>query len=94
MSHASSGIFSKLASEVEKNGKAEYAKWDCEAMYPMPVQNKVSITKILTEAVKEGFEIFNEVKGMLPEGALKDLKIPGLPDGMIDKVGDAVKVFD
>ena len=63
-------------------------------MYPMPKQNKVSITKILTEAVKEGFEIFNEVKGMLPEGAMKNMKIPGLPDGMMAQVGDAVKVFD
>ena len=68
-------------------------KWDCEAMYPMPVQNKVNIIKVLTEAVKTGFEIFNEVKGMLPEGAMKNMKIPGLPEGMAAKVGDGVKMF-
>jgi hypothetical protein len=68
-------------------------KWDCEAMYPMPKQNKVNVLKVITDAVKQGFEIFNEVKGMLPEGAMKNMKIPGLPEGMAAKIGDGVKVF-
>lgn len=82
-----------LAKTFDANAKKDYMKWDCEAMYPMPVQNKVNIIKVLTEAVKTGFEIFNEVKGMLPEGAMKNMKIPGLPEGMAAKVGDGVKMF-
>jgi len=82
-----------LAHTFDRNARKDYAKWDCDAMYPMPIQNKVSIIKILTDAVKEGFAIFNEVKGMLPEGTMENLKIPGLPEGMKEKVGSAVKTF-
>jgi hypothetical protein len=83
-----------LASSFDKNAKKEYQKWNCDAMYdPKPKQNKVSIVKIFTEAVKEGFEIFNQVKGMLPEGAMSGMKIPGLPEGMAEKVGSGVKMF-
>merc|ERR1711976_804246 len=63
-------------------------------MYPKPVQNKVSIVKILTEAVKEGFEIFNQVKEMLPEGTMANLKIPGLPEGMTQNISKGVKLFN
>lgn len=71
-----------MAQTFEKNARADYKKWDCEAMYEMPVQHKVDIKKVLTDAVKEGMAIFNQVKGMLPEGTLSNLKIPGLPAGM------------
>ena len=83
-----------MATVFDREAKKDYQKWDCEAMYPKPVQNKVSIMKILTEAVKEGFEIFNQVKGMLPEGAMANLKIPGLPDGMAQNLTKGVKLFE
>jgi hypothetical protein len=38
--------------------------------------------ELITGTMKKGFEIFNQVKGMLPEGAMKNMKIPGLPKGM------------
>jgi len=63
-------------------------------MYPMPEQFKVNTWELITGTVKAAFEIFNEVKGMLPEGAMKNIKIPGLPDNIQGKVGDAVKVFN
>jgi len=62
-------------------------------MYKKPVQNKVSLAKIFTEAAKEGFAIFNQVKQMLPEGAMKGMKIPGLPEGMTQKLGEGAKMF-
>ena len=43
----------------DANAKKDYAKWDCEAMYPMPVQHKVNWIQAITDAVKEGFAIFN-----------------------------------
>lgn len=51
-------------------------------MYPMPVKHTVDIKKVLLDAAKEGFNIFNQIKGMLPEGTMANVKIPGLPDGM------------
>lgn len=83
-----------MAHSFDANARKDYAKWDCDAMYPMPVQHKVDIIQTLTDAVKEGFAIFNEVKGMLPEGTMKNLKIPGLPKGMTEKIGSAVKHFE
>ena len=84
-----------MASVFDKEAKKDYQKWDCDAMYsPKPKQNKVSIVKILTEAVKEGFNIFNQVKGMLPEGAMAGLKIPGLPEGLTQNIGKGVKLFE
>jgi len=61
---------------------ADYNKFDCDALYPMPKQVKVDIIKTLTDAGKEAFNIFNQVKGMLPEGTMAKLKIPGLPAGL------------
>lgn len=90
---SSRSSLSNLAKTFDANARKDFAKWDCEAMYPMPVQHKVNIVKMLTDAVKEGFAIFNQVKGMLPEGTMKNLKIPGLPEGMEAKVGNAVKTF-
>jgi len=60
----------------------DYEKWDCDTMYPMPVQHKVDIKKVLLDAAKEGFAIFNQIKGMLPEGTMANVKIPGLPEGL------------
>ena len=51
-------------------------------MYPMPQQFKVDWVKAVTDAAKMGFEAFNEIKGLLPEGTMKDMKIPGLPEDM------------
>ena len=62
-------------------------------MYPKPKRYHVDIKKVLLDAAKQGFEIFNQVKGMLPAGAMKGMKIPGLPAGMTAKVGNAVKTF-
>jgi len=33
---ASSAALTSLAATFERNAKKDYAKWDCEAMYPMP----------------------------------------------------------
>lgn len=63
-------------------------------MYPMPVKHEVNIIKVLTDAVKEGFAIFNQVKGMIPEGGMAGMKIPGLPAGMANKFDNAVKTFE
>lgn len=76
------------------NARADYQKWNCEAMYPPPVKYQVDIIGTIVDAVKEGFEIFNEVKGMLPEGTLENLKIPGLPEGMQENIGKGVKIFN
>lgn len=82
-----------LATNFEKNARTDYNKWDCNAMYPMPIQHKVDPIKLISEAVKEGMAIFNEVKGMLPEGTMANLKIPGLPAGMQANVEKGVKMF-
>lgn len=37
--------------------------------------------------------IFNQVKGMLPEGTLSNLKIPGLPEGTMANIEKGVKTF-
>ena len=50
-----------LASQFEKNAKKDLAKWDCEGMYPKPIQHKVDWKKTLTDAAKEGVKIFREV---------------------------------
>lgn len=55
-------------------------------MYPVPIQHKVDIMKVIMEAGKEGLNIFNQVKGMLPAGTMSNIKIPGLPPGTIAKV--------
>ena len=89
----SSNNLKALAKTFDANAKKDYMKWDCEAMYPMPKQNKVNVLNVILDAAKQGFEIFNEVKGMLPEGAMKNMKIPGLPEGMQAKIGDGVKMF-
>lgn len=62
-------------------------------MYEKPIQHKVDPIKLITEAVKEGMAIFNQVKGMLPEGTLSNLKIPGLPEGMTANIEKGVKAF-
>lgn len=82
--------FTKLAETFGTNANKDYAKFDCDAMYPVPVQHKVDIMKTLMDAGKEGLQIFNEVKGMLPEGTMSKLKIPGLPPGTMAKVTDGV----
>lgn len=83
-----------MQSTFDAKAKEDYAKWDCEAMYPMPVQHKVDIVKVLTDAVKEGFAIFNQVKGMLPDETLQKLKIPGLPEGMAANIDKGIKQFN
>lgn len=88
-----SEVLERLAKKFDQGAKKEYQKWNCETMYKKPVQNKVSLAKIFTEAAKEGFAIFNQVKQMLPEGAMKGMKIPGLPEGMTQKLGEGAKMF-
>lgn len=86
--------FGNLAKTFQANARKDYMKWDCEAMYPMPKQFKVDVIKTILDAGKQGFAIFNEVKGMLPEGTMSKLKIPGLPEGMQSKVTEGVKMFN
>lgn len=71
-----------LSGSFEKSAAKELKLWDCDAMYPAPVRTKVNAMELVTGTIKKGFEIFNQVKGMLPEGAMKNMKIPGLPAGM------------
>lgn len=44
--------------------------------------------ELVTGVAKKGMEIFNQVKGLLPEGAMKNMKIPGLPADIGAKIGD------
>lgn len=78
----------------EKAAKSDFAKWDCDAMYPEPIQHKVDPMELITGAMKEGMNIFNQVKGILPEGTLSNLKIPGLPEGMQENITKGVKMFN
>jgi hypothetical protein len=64
-------------------------------MYPIEDQFKVDVIGTLGDAVKQAFEIFNEVKGMLPEGSMEKLGLPGsLPDDIPEKVDKGVKMFN
>jgi len=94
LSNNSKATLTTLANTVVKNAKNDLAKWDCEGMYPKPIQHKVDWLKTIMDAAKEGFAIFNQVKGMIPDGAMDNLKIPGLPAGMTDNIGSAVKTFE
>jgi hypothetical protein len=94
LAQTSKTLLTTLQQSFDKAARQDYAKWDCDAMYPMPVKFEVSIIKVLTEAVKEGFAIFNQVKGMLPEGTLSNIKIPGLPEGMQENITKGVKMFN
>lgn len=71
-----------LSASFEKSALNDLKAWDCAVMYPAPVRTKVQTMELITGTMKKGFEIFNQVKGMLPEGAMKNMKIPGLPAGM------------
>jgi len=93
LAQSSQQSLNSLAKTFEKNARTDYNKWDCNAMYPMPIQHKVDPIKLISEAVKEGMAIFNEIKGMLPEGTMANLKIPGLPAGMQANVEKGVKMF-
>lgn len=86
--------FHTMGSMIVRNANSDYSKWDCEKMYPMPEQFKVDVKELILGTIKKGFEIFNQVKGMLPAGAMKNLKIPGLPAGMTDKIGSAIGKFN
>lgn len=83
-----------MATTFDANAKAEFAKWDCEAVYPMPVQHKVGLIKTFTEAGREAFKIFNEVKGLIPGGSFANLKIPGLPEGVASSIDKGFKTFE
>lgn len=93
LAKSSQQSLNSLATTFEKNARTDYNKWDCEAMYPKPIQHKVDPIKLISEAVKEGMAIFNEIKGMLPEGTMANMKIPGLPAGMQANVEKGVKMF-
>lgn len=73
LANNSKATLTTLASTVVANAKKDLAKWDCEAMYPKPIQHKVDWLKTIMDAAKEGFAIFNQVKGMIPEGAMQNL---------------------
>jgi len=72
----------RLSKGFAKNAAHDLKLWDCAAMYPAPVRTKVDVGELIIGTIKKGFEIFNQVKGMLPEGMMKNMKIPGLPAGM------------
>jgi hypothetical protein len=63
-------------------------------MYPAPVRTEVETFGLVVGAATKGFEIFNQIKGMLPEGMMKNLKIPGLPKGMQAQVKNLVGKFN
>lgn len=83
-----------MATAFDANAKVEFGKWDCEAMYPMPVQHKVGLISTITAAGKEAFNIFNQVKGLIPGGSFANLKIPGLPEGVAANIDKGFKTFE
>jgi len=64
-------------------------------MYPVPKKESgPNILNLLVEAGQEGFKIFNQVKGMLPEGTMAKLGIPGLPKGITENISKVTETFN
>lgn len=55
----SANAFAKMQPAFDTEAKKDFAKWDCEAMYPKPIQHKVDPMELITGALKEGMNIFN-----------------------------------
>lgn len=54
-----------------RNAKVDYANWNCDAMYPPPKEADLGLPKWLggiTRMAKKGFEIYNQVKSLIPGG--------------------------
>jgi hypothetical protein len=81
----SAGFAAKAAEDL--------AAWDCVAMYPKPVRTTMNWFELVSGAAKQGFEVFNKVKDILPEGAMKGMKIPGMPAG-IPGAGAGAEMFE
>lgn len=81
--------------EFKKNAEKAYGQWDCEKMYPVPKKESgPNILNLIVEAGQEGFKIFNQVKGMLPEGTMAKLGIPGLPKGIQENITKVTQTFN
>jgi hypothetical protein len=85
--HASYG---RMADAFKTGTDADMKAWNCDAMYPAPVKTTMNIFETIKGAGMKGMEVFNKVKGALPEGTLDKIKIPGLPAGMREKFSKAV----
>jgi hypothetical protein len=82
-----------LSKGFARNAAKDLKAWDCALMYPPPTRTKVDVGELIMGTITKAFSIFNQVKGMLPEGMMKNMKIPGLPEGMQAQVGDMVGKF-
>lgn len=85
--HAAYGT---MADAFKTGTDADMKAWNCAEMYPAPVKTTMNIFETIKGAGMKGMEVFNEVKGALPEGTLDKIKIPGLPKGMKENIGKAM----
>lgn len=61
--------------------------WDCDKMYPKPKRTTMDWWELVTGTAKKGFEIFNQVKGLIPGGDVgAGGSIPGLPAGISNMI--------
>lgn len=92
--------FAELEKVFKGRAKQDFDKWNCESMYPYPVKFEVDWLKVISEAVQQGFEIYNEVRGLIPAGSEQaealglSEGIPALPEGIEEKVGTGFKIFE
>lgn len=64
--------------------------WDCDAMYPKPVRFDPDVIGEVTEYVKMGFEIYNKIKELLPDGsAAGPGEVQGTPGGSSSSSGSS-----
>lgn len=84
----------KVSSAFAEGAKKDLALWDCAAMYPTPKKTTVNTWELITGFAKKGFEVFNQVKGLLPEGTMDKIKIPGLPGGITPIIDGAQQITD
>jgi hypothetical protein len=59
LARTSASNFNAMQAEFDANAKQDLTKFDCEAMYPKPIQHKVNPAELVTGALKEGMAIFN-----------------------------------
>jgi hypothetical protein len=91
----SHGAMNTMGNTFSKSAEKAFSQWDCEKMYPVPKKESgPNILNLIVEAGQEGFKIFNQVKGMLPEGTMSKLGIPGLPKGLTENISKVTSTFN
>lgn len=70
--------FNAMAGNMEDSYKKDLELWNCDAMYPAPKKTTLDWWEMVSGVAKKGFEIFNAVKDLIPEGGLGGQGIPGM----------------